>query len=83
MRVYAVFTKLLNMSIAAGILALAIIVLRFCLQKAPKKYICILWALVALRLVCLIGISSSLSVLTCGYVYLAVWCCVDDGLRSD
>ena len=60
--VYAVFTKLLNMSMAAGILALAIIVLRFCLQKAPKKYICILWALVALRLVCPIGISSSLSV---------------------
>ncbi|MCI5620592.1 MAG: M56 family metallopeptidase [Lachnospiraceae bacterium] len=59
---YAVFVKLLNMSIAAGILALAIMLLRLCLKKAPKKYICILWAFVALRLLCPIGFTSSLSV---------------------
>ena len=58
---YEVFTKLLNMSLMASILVLIIIVLRFALKKAPKKYICILWALVALRLICPFSISSVFS----------------------
>ena len=59
---YDVFTKLLNMGITAGILALAVILIRLVLKRAPRKYICILWALVALRLLCPISISSPLSV---------------------
>lgn len=59
---YAAFVKLLNMSAASGILIAAVIGLRSLLRKVPKKYICILWALVALRLVCPVTISSSLSV---------------------
>lgn len=59
---YDVFTKLLNMSLTAGILALAVMSIRLLLKRVPKKYICILWALVALRLICPISISSSLSV---------------------
>lgn len=59
---YDVFTKLLNMSLTAGILALAVMLIRLLLKRVPKKYICILWALVALRLICPISISSSLSV---------------------
>ena len=58
---YEVFTKLLNMSLMASILVLIIIVLRFALKKAPKKYICILWALVVLRLICPFSISSVFS----------------------
>lgn len=58
---YVGFTKLLNMSVTAGILVLAVVLLRLCLKKAPKKYICVLWALVALRLVCPFSLSSSLS----------------------
>lgn len=58
---YEVFTKLLNMSLTAGILVPIIIILRFVLKKAPKKYICILWALVAFRLLCPISISSVFS----------------------
>lgn len=58
---YEVFTKLLNMSLTASILVLIIIVLRFALRKTPKKYICILWALVALRLICPFSISSVFS----------------------
>lgn len=58
---YDIFTKLLNMSLMAGILALVVIVIRLLLKKAPRKYVCILWALVALRLLCPISISSSLS----------------------
>lgn len=58
---YDFFVKLLNMSFAAGVLVLVIVVLRLFLKKAPKKYLCILWALAALRLLCPFSISSSLS----------------------
>lgn len=43
-----IFPKLLNMSIAAGWLILAVIALRLLLRKAPKWSVCLLWALVAL-----------------------------------
>ena len=59
---YDFFVKLLNMSFAASIIVLVIVVLRLLLKKAPKKIICILWALVALRLVLPFGIQSNLSV---------------------
>lgn len=58
---YEVFTKLLNMSLTASILVLVIMILRVALRKAPKKYICILWALVAFRLMCPFSISSVFS----------------------
>lgn len=58
---YEVFTKLLNMSLTAGILVLIVIILRLVLKRAPKKYICILWALVAFRLILPFSISSSIS----------------------
>ena len=59
---YSIFVKLLNMSIAAGILAVVVMVLRVMLKKVPRKYICVLWAFVALKLICPFGFSSSLSV---------------------
>lgn len=58
---YEAFMKLLNMSITASVIALVIITLRLTLRKIPKKYICILWALVALRLIFPINITSSFS----------------------
>lgn len=58
---YEVFTKLLNMSLTASILVLIVIILRCVLKNAPKKYICILWALVAIRLICPFSISSAFS----------------------
>ncbi len=47
----AVFLKIFNMSITAGWLALAIVLLRFLLKKAPKWLNVMLWGLVGLRLV--------------------------------
>ncbi len=47
----AVFLKILNMSIAAGFIVLAVVLLRGALVKAPKWLRCALWAVVALRLV--------------------------------
>ena len=58
----AVFLRLLNMSFVAGFLIVAVVVLRFALKKAPKWTRCVLWALVAVRLVCPASISSPLSV---------------------
>ena len=56
-----VFTRLLHMSFAAGFLALAVLALRPLLRKAPRRVILLLWALVAVRLVCPVSIESPLS----------------------
>ena len=58
-----VFIKLLNMSISAGWLILAVIVLRFFLQKAPKWLPCTLWAAVAVRLICPFTFESAFSLI--------------------
>ena len=59
---YGAFAKLLNMSLTAGILVLAIILIRGLMKKAPRRYVCILWAVVAVRLVCPVSVESSFSV---------------------
>ena len=59
----AVFLKLLNMSIAAGWLVVAVIVLRLCLKKAPKAIHCALWALVAIRLLSPFSLESNFSLI--------------------
>lgn len=57
----AVFIKLLSMSIAASWLIVAVIALRLLLKKAPKWINCLLWGLVAVRLVCPVSFESTLS----------------------
>ena len=57
----AVFLKLLNMSAAGSVLILAVIVLRALLKRAPRWIFCVMWALVAVRLVCPFSIPSPLS----------------------
>lgn len=59
----AVFLKILNMGIAASPLILAVIILRFALCKTPKWITCMLWALVAFRLICPFTIESALSLM--------------------
>ena len=59
----AVCLKLANLSISAGWLVLAVLILRLVFRKAPKWIFCLLWALVALRLVCPISIESALSLI--------------------
>ncbi|MGE4354477.1 MAG: M56 family metallopeptidase [Oscillospiraceae bacterium] len=58
-----VFIRLLNMSIAASWLILAVIVLRFLLKNAPKNIRRILWALVGIRLVFPFSPESFLSLI--------------------
>ncbi len=45
-----IFLRLLNMSIQASVLIVIIVFLRIVLKKSPKWLICLLWALVAVRL---------------------------------
>ena len=57
------FLKILNMSIAASWLILAVVLLRFVLKKAPKWIVVLLWGIVALRLVVPFSFESALSLI--------------------
>lgn len=59
----AVFLKMLNMCITAGWIALAVIIIRFHLKKAPRVVSLFLWGLVAIRLVCPFSVESFLSLI--------------------
>lgn len=59
----AVFAKLVSISIVANWLILAVILLRVLLKKAPRWITCILWALVAVRLVFPFSIESPVSLI--------------------
>lgn len=59
----AFFLKLVNLSIAAGWLVLAVLLMRLVFRKAPKWIYCLLWGLVALRLICPISIESAFSLI--------------------
>ncbi len=59
----SIFMEILNRSIAAGWMILAVIALRGLLRKAPKWMICLLWALVAVRLVCPFSMESVFSMI--------------------
>ena len=56
-----IFAKVVNMSISAGILILAVILVRFLFRKLPRKMFLIAWMLVMIRLVCPFTISNALS----------------------
>ena len=47
-----IFVEILNRSIAAGWAILAVAALRLLIRRAPKWISCLLWAVVAVRLVC-------------------------------
>lgn len=55
------FLIVLNRSMTAGWLILAVIALRLLLKKAPRWMSCMLWALVAIRLICPISMESAWS----------------------
>ena len=57
------FLKIINMSISASWLVLAVLILRFVLKKAPKWVNVLLWGIVAIRLICLFSFESALSLI--------------------
>lgn len=58
-----VFLKLMNMSITAGYLVVAVLLARLFLRKSPKWISCLLWGIVALRLVLPFTVESPLSLI--------------------
>jgi len=59
----AVFLKLLNLSISASWLVLAVLVLRLVSKRSPKWMNVLLWGIVALRLMLPFSIESALSLI--------------------
>ena len=59
----AVFLKLLNLSISASWLVLAVLVLRLISKRSPKWMNVLLWGIVALRLMLPFSIESALSLI--------------------
>ena len=57
------FLKIINMSISASWLVLAVLLLRLLLKKAPKWGNVLLWGIVAIRLICPLTIESPISMI--------------------
>ena len=57
------FLKIVNMSISASWVVIAVLALRFCLKKAPKWVNVLLWGIVAVRMVFPFSIESVLSLI--------------------
>ena len=58
-----IFLKIINMSISASYIVLAVLLLRLLLKKAPKWITVVLWGIVAVRLVCPFSVESVLSLI--------------------
>ena len=56
-----VFLKILNMSITATYVLIAILILRLLLKRAPKRISYMLWSILLFRLVCPVSFSSVFS----------------------
>ena len=59
----AVFLKVLNMSLSAAAVTVAVLLARLLLRRAPKKWSYLLWLVVAFRLVCPVSFSAPFSLL--------------------
>ncbi len=57
------FLSVLNMSISAGWIVIAVLVFRLLLKKAPRQMTVLLWGLVGLRLVCPFKLESAISLI--------------------
>lgn len=62
------FLNIVNMSIAAGWIVLAVLLLRPFLKKAPRWVSVLLWGIVGVRLVCPVVIESPASLIPSGVV---------------
>jgi len=58
----ALFLSVLNMSITASYVILAILFIRLLLKRTPKKYSYLLWSVVLFRLICPVSFSSVCSI---------------------
>lgn len=57
------FLQIVNMSISASWIVLAVLLLRLLLKKAPKWITVLLWGIVAIRLICPFSVESVMSLI--------------------
>lgn len=57
-----VFLSILNMSLTAGIIVIAVLIIRLFLKKLPKKYSYFMWSVVGFRLICPVSVGSVFSI---------------------
>ncbi len=60
---YEFLPQLLNMSMTASLIILAVLVVRLLLKKAPRVFSYALWAVVLFRLLCPVSVASDFSLL--------------------
>ncbi|MDE6685870.1 MAG: M56 family metallopeptidase, partial [Lachnospiraceae bacterium] len=58
-----ILSRIVNMSMTASIVIIAVLLLRLVLRKAPKVYSYLLWFIVLFRLLCPVSISSAVSLM--------------------
>ncbi len=63
MWMYTLLPKILNMSLAGGIVIVFLLLARIPLKKAPKVFSYALWAVVLFRLICPVSFSSEFSLM--------------------
>ena len=71
------FLQILNMSVSASWLILAVILIRLLMGKAPKGLRYVLWALVGIRLLCPVFIESDFSLIPSAETF------VEESVNSD
>ncbi len=59
----ALFSKVLDMSLTASIVILAVLLVRYFLRKSPKFLSYVLWAVVLFRLLCPVSLTAPVSLL--------------------
>ena len=57
----SIFLELVKLSLTGSLFALAVMLVRLIFRKAPKWLFCVLWGVVALRLICPVSIESAVS----------------------
>ena len=58
-----VFLELVKLSLIGSLFAAAVMLVRLVFRKAPKWLFCVLWGVVALRLICPVSIESNVSLI--------------------
>ena len=80
----SLFVKLLNLSISAGILVLVVFIFRFFLKMTSRRAVCLLWLIVALRLVIPFSFESSFSIMPSGeFIHIDQEVGTDANLEED
>ena len=56
----SVFVRALSMSLTAGVIVLAVLLIRLALRRAPRIFSYVLWAAVLFRLLCPVSFTAGL-----------------------